>query len=208
MSDWRIPHDAVIKDFMAYLNASNNRYVLKGGTALYLCYQLNRFSEDIDLDSSKSNIIPIVESFCKKYSYTYRVAKNTPIVQRCMIDYGNTGKPLKVEISYRRREIPVEETTVIHGIRTYTINHLCAQKASAYAGRDKVRDLFDLSFIYLTYKGELTPETISLIRHTVAYKGIEQYDYVVREQQDELIDTDTMAENFLAMFSDLGLMHE
>ena len=48
MSDWREPHGKAIVLFMRYLNANTQDYVLKGGTALYLCYKLDRFSEDIN----------------------------------------------------------------------------------------------------------------------------------------------------------------
>lgn len=44
-------HLIVIKDFLDHVNKyCDNPYVLKGGTALSLCYDLNRFSEDIDFD--------------------------------------------------------------------------------------------------------------------------------------------------------------
>lgn len=40
-------------------NLSDTPLVLKGRTALYLGYGLNRFSEDLDFDSSKNSICSI-----------------------------------------------------------------------------------------------------------------------------------------------------
>ena len=58
-------HRHVIKTFLTELNScGNDRFILKGGTALMLCYGLDRFSEDIDLDGTRGeDIIPFVETF-------------------------------------------------------------------------------------------------------------------------------------------------
>jgi len=85
-----------------------------------------------------------VSGFCAKYGYSYRVAKDTGTVERCFVNYGNEGKPLKIEASFRRKEIPKEETDRINGILVYRIEPLCVMKVNAYAGRDKIRDLFDV----------------------------------------------------------------
>ena len=59
-------HKKVIIDFLNYLNSQTDQFILKGGTALMLCYGLNRFSEDIDLDGFKQ--IPR-EEIIKKILY-------------------------------------------------------------------------------------------------------------------------------------------
>ena len=74
--NWQTKHRETIIDFLIYLNTCTDKYVLKGGTALFVCYGLDRFSEDIDLDGYNSNeIILIVENFCKRMDYKYRIAK-------------------------------------------------------------------------------------------------------------------------------------
>ena len=206
MSDWRKQHREVIISFIRYLNDNTDKFTLKGGTALYLCYNLDRFSEDIDLDGSEKGLTALVENFCLENGYSYRVAKDTDTVERCMVNYGNTGKPLKIEASYRRREIPAEETEIINGIRVYGIEPLCVMKVNAYAGRDKIRDLYDVTFIYNNYFNRLSPQTIALVRGSVEHKGIAQFDYVVRNQPDELIDIDKLADDFLKMYDRLGLL--
>jgi len=206
MKDWRDLHGGVIAYFLNYLNEKTGNFILKGGTALYLCYHLDRFSEDIDLDGREKGLIALVEGFCTENSYSYRVAKDTDTVERCMLNYGNTEKPLKIEASYRRREIPAEETNTINGIKVYGIEPLCVMKVNAYAGRDKIRDLYDVTFVCNNYFDHLSPQTIALIRGAVEHKGIAQFDYVVRNQTDELIDCDKLADDFLIMYDRLGLL--
>jgi predicted nucleotidyltransferase len=208
MNDWRNQHGKVITDFMSFLNMKTDRYVLKGGTALHLCYNLDRFSEDIDLDGRDKGLSALVEEFCAENAYSYRVAKNTDTVERCFVNYGNAQRPLKIEASYRRREIPSEEVDVINGIRVYRIESLCVMKVNAYSGRDKVRDLYDITFISNHYFDKLPSHVISLLRGAVEYKGIEQFDYVVSNQPDELIDSDKLLSDFLEMYDRLGLMYD
>ena len=206
MKDWKKRHGTVIASFVKYLNEKSDSYILKGGTALYLCYRLDRFSVDIDLDGIGKGLAAIVEGFCRENGYSYRVAKDTATVERCMVDYGNAGKPLKIEVSYRRKEIPEEETETVNGIKVYGIDPLCGMKINAYSGRDRIRDLYDLTYIFNNYSDRLSPQTIAILRGAVAHKGITQFDYVVRNQPDELIDSDKLADDFLTMYDRLGLM--
>lgn len=150
-----------------------------------LCYNLNRFSEDIDLDSLNPHKIGnFVKTFCDKNNYSYRVAKNTETVQRYMIHYGENDsflKPLKVEISFHKEKFPpAVEQTKINDINVYSINAMCQLKAEAYSNRDKIRDLYDLSFICEKYWDNLTDTSKSSVVQSVKGKGIEQFDYVTK----------------------------
>jgi hypothetical protein len=206
MRDWRKRHGEVIVSFVRYLNAKTDDFILKGGAALYLCYNLDRFSEDIDLNGKVKGLAAVVDGYCAEKGYSYRTAKDTATVERCFINYGNVGKPLKIEASYRRMEIPSEETEMVNGIRVYGIEPLCVMKINAYSGRDKIRDLYDVTFICNNYFDRLSPQTIALLRGAVEHKGIAQFDYVVRNQPDELIDSDKLASDFLTMYNRLGLL--
>ena len=208
MSDWRIQHGEIIVSFVKYLNAKTNDFVLKGGTALSLCYSLDRFSMDIDLDGRAKGLTALVEEYCIENGYSYRVAKDTATVERCFIDYGNKGRPLKVEVSYRRKIIPTEETITVDGVTVYGIEPLCVMKINAYAGRDRIRDLYDVTFICNNYFDKLSTQTVALLRGAVEHKGIAQFDYVLRSQPDELIDSDKLAEDFLKMYDRLGLLFD
>ena len=206
--EWRSRHREVINGFLQELNSGSDSYILKGGTALLTCYNLDRFSEDIDLDGTDPNIEKYVTAFCADNGFTYRTAKDTPTVKRFMVKYDENYNPLKVEISYRRTGIDPAEIRKIDGINVYCLDSIAAMKASAYAGRDRIRDLHDLAFICNTYWDDLSPATRGLIRSTVEHKGIEQFDYLVQSQPDELINNERLAASFLEMYERLDLLAE
>lgn len=193
-------------EFLIFLNKQTESFVLKGGTALLACYNLDRFSEDIDLDGKGKNIAGIVSKFCNRKGYSYRVAKDTETVKRCFIHYADDSKPLKIEVSLRKRDIKADEINVINGIAVYNIDTLCMMKTNAYVHRDKIRDLYDIAFIYNNYENELSPMVVSNLQNALEYKGIEQFDYVINNQNDELIDNQKLADDFLTMFENLGLL--
>lgn len=205
---WKTRHGEVISSFLKYLNGITDNFILKGGAALMTCYGLDRFSEDIDLDGKDKSIGKIIDDFCEKEGFSYRIAKDTDTVKRYMVHYGNIGKPLKIEISFRKKEIIKDEITKINGIAVYTIDSLCAMKANAYVGRDKIRDLYDLSFICNRYWDKLPAALKAVIRNAVEHKGIEQFDYIMREQQDDLIDKNKLTNDFLEMYDKLGLLYD
>lgn len=210
LKDWQKEHYVVISNFLKYLNTMTSDFVLKGGTSLMMCYNLDRFSEDVDLDAQRGNksIERIIDDFCKKYNYSYNVNKDTDTVKRFMIHYTEKyNKPLKVEISYRRKDIRNDEIANINGITVYDINSLCYMKSSAYQARDKIRDLYDVCFLCNHYWEELSDGAINTLRASVEYKGIEQFDYIVREQSDELIDKEKLADDFLTMYDKLCLLY-
>jgi predicted nucleotidyltransferase component of viral defense system len=208
MKDWKLEHRKVIDSFLKYLNEASEAFVLKGGTALLLCYGLDRFSEDIDMDGQDTDIESIVSSFCENKGFTYRVGKDTATVKRYFLNYGNIGKPLKVEVSFRKKHISADETRKINGILVYDIDTLCRMKTNAYSSRDKIRDLYDVTFICNHYYDDLSSQTISQMQEALSYKGIEQFDYILREQQDELIDENKLAADFLLMFDKLELLYD
>lgn len=206
---WQDKHGEVISSFLKYLNNQTDGYILKGGTALMACYNLDRFSEDVDLDGvDKTKIQDIVSDFCDRYGYSYRIAKDTDLVKRYMINYGNIGNPLKVETSFRKKSIDKDEYMKINGVSVYKIDSLCLMKATAYMGRDKIRDLYDLSFICDEYWNEISPAVKSVVRNAIEHKGIEQFDYIIKDQYDPLIDIDKLATSFLKMHDKLGLLYD
>lgn len=206
--NWRTKHLEVIKSFLQTLNKKDKQFILKGGTSLMLCYNLTRFSEDIDLDAiTNRNLENILKSFCNYYGYTYKVAKDTDTVKRYFINYDGE-KSLKIEISYRRKNISKSSYTDINNILVYNLDELAIQKSQAYASRDKIRDLYDVCFIINHYWNELSSSSHSILTNALEYKGIEQFDYILKEQHDELIDENELAEAFLNACDKIGLIHE
>lgn len=210
LNGWQKEHHAVISDFLKHLNSATSDFILKGGTSLMMCYNLDRFSENIELDAQRGNenIGSIIDDFCKRNNYLYDVKKDTDTVKKFMIYYtGQYSMPLKVEISYRRKNIDKDEITNKNGIAVYTINNLFYMKSSAYQIKGEIRDLYDICFLCNNYWESLSEGAINALRTFVEYKGIEQFNYIIHMQSDELIDNEKLADDFLKMYDKLGFFY-
>lgn len=198
-------HHKVIHDFLVFLNEKSNNYILKGGTALLECYNLSRFSEDIDLDGKGDTIINIISEYCEKNSIELNFAKNTDTVKRFKLHYDkeNQGVFLKIEVSYRNKHINPEYITEKNGIKTYKIDHLMTQKIGAFHERDKIRDLYDVCFIYNNYKKELHEKTKDQLAEAFYYKEQDYVDYLLETQLDELVDSEDLLDLYLKTYEDL-----
>jgi len=135
LAPWQQDHKDVIHQFLKQMNTVSSSFILKGGTALMECYGLDRFSEDIDLDASRVKLHGFIDDFCKSSGYSYRIAKDTPTVNRFMIDYGSPmNKRLKVEISYRNMLICYICNQYLSYLKESTINQV--KDAFSYKGFD------------------------------------------------------------------------
>lgn len=204
-TSWQIEHEKVICDFLKYLNSFSDEYVLKGGTALLTCYNLDRFSEDIDLDGvNKNKIKKIIDSFCTRNNYPYRIAKDTDTTKRFFIHYGNIEHPLKIEVSFRSLIKNIDYIRK-NDILVYPINELMAYKLDAYNSRDTLRDLYDIVFIAKNYWNDLETITHRRIENALSYKGLEYFDYILYTTKDKLIDKDKLTTDFLELLNKLQI---
>lgn len=153
--------------------------VLKGGTALLLCYGLDRFSEDLDFDAPKRfNVVTRVERLLQSVAnrYDIRVVKDTETVQRLKVHYEakaifsrsaphapGVQRLLKIETSFR--QAPVAEDVRMHeGIRVYALPRLVEQKLKALAQRTTARDLYDVAFLLRTHRNAFNPLSWQTLR--------------------------------------------
>jgi len=129
--------------------------VLKGGTALRLCYNLDRFSEDLDFDCAKAlNLNSAIKEIFTQLGKikphlrnpTIDITKDTNTVRRYRITYGD-GVSLKLETSLRGTPDD-NHLTELNGILTYKIDQLIKQKFGALNGRTAARDLHDVIYLY------------------------------------------------------------
>jgi predicted nucleotidyltransferase component of viral defense system len=137
---------------------------LKGGTGLLLGSGLDRFSEDLDFDSTA----PInLEARLHKAADAagveitgIRVKKDTATVKRYMVSFQGPAGPgtLKIETSFRTADIDPQAVIVRDGMRIYDVSTLIEQKLGAAENRAKVRDLYDLEFLARTYRDRFTPD--------------------------------------------------
>lgn len=172
--------------------------VLKGGTALLLCYGLDRFSEDLDFDAPKKfNIAGRVEKILsqKTKSHSIRTVKDTETVQRLKAHYTGltSDRLLKIETSFRTP--PTEaQTTVIDGIRTYSVGTLIGQKINALEHRTAARDLYDIAFLTRQYTEQFSGESISKLATLMADVDAVEQRFQEAFEEDEILDASRLLE--------------
>ena len=159
----QVEHAEVMASICQTFSKNKMPMVLKGGTALGLCFGLDRFSEDLDFDSDKplnleTTIKQVFAQMGKAKPHlrnpSISLKKKTDTVRRYRIIYAD-GKNLKLETSFRH--VPEDKELVeINGILTYKINVLIDQKINALNGRTAARDLYDVIYLYEHYPDEFS----------------------------------------------------
>ena len=164
------------------VHSEDKPLVLKGGTALLLAYNLQRFSEDLDFDLTVGlqghiNLESLCRSAVRRLSRqglnlaltSFKVLKKTEITHRCraMFSAGETlpPLPLKLEVSARSAPDPAA-IRIVNGIKVYSITEIARQKLLAaqeddnHPYRTAARDLHDLAFIAEQWVAELPEDTL------------------------------------------------
>lgn len=155
-------HHILMKELAVNLN--DTPLVLIGGTALYLCYGLDRFSVDIDLDTNKkinlenrikNNLPPKIKL------NNFRHIKDTPVNSKYNINYINSsGNENNLIIEMKIKENTEIPFTIIEDIKVAKINYLIKAKIECLEERTKSRDLYDLSFLTEKFQKEFTHNDI------------------------------------------------
>jgi predicted nucleotidyltransferase component of viral defense system len=209
-TQWQIKHRQVMVNFLNFLYNRTDRFIFKGGSALAICYGLDRFSEDLDFDTTNAKLNSHVIQFCKYNHYSFRETKNTHYGQRFFINYGNNSHPLKVETSTRKKNIPNNLITVINNYTIYDLDNIAFGKLNAYQQRDKLRDLYDVVYIVNNYFDKLSLNIQYYFIDAFQYKGLEQFDYLTKNKDvkaDILIDENKLMDNLLKAYDKLGLLY-
>ena len=195
-----LKHQSVIKSFLGELSSETDEYVLKGGQALIQCYGMPRVSEDIDFDGKRKQFMSdFVPAFCERHGYNFRVAKDTDTTQRFFIDYGGV-RPLKIEISFRNKDMDMSgQTEKRNGIRVYTLDRMFRMKLMAFNGRNRIRDLQDIVFMFESYEDQLSEGSVERLNESFMYgKGLDQFDYPVSGGDEfDGVDVEKLAEDLL-----------
>ena len=204
-------HKALILKFLTYLNSRTSNFVLKGGTALMVCYSLSRFSEDIDLDAvnRSKDVLPIIKQFCADNNLYCRVAKDTNTVKRCIVHYSvpdgseHYDATLKIEVSYRGADSRI---TCVSDMTVYTIECLFKLKMNALLGRDALRDIFDVLFIYKNYAASFQPSLIQDFKQVLIAKGSDAIIETIATQSDALINNSVLEDMYIQVCESLGVI--
>lgn len=177
--------------------------VLKGGTALLLCYGLDRFSEDLDFDAPKKfNVAGRVEKVLSRLTseHAVRTVKDTETVQRLKIQYRteDVSRLLKIETSFRNQ--PDTDSVVVHeGIKTYKVSELIAQKLRALEGRTKARDLYDVAFLHRQYPHEFTSQSRAVLSALVKDINALESRFQLAFEDDSILRAEQLPELLLQL---------
>lgn len=124
--------------------------IIHGGTAIWRCYNGNRFSEDLDVYIMKDNkkINDFFDSLeSKGFKIIKKKIKENSIYSEIMI--GNTAVRFEATFQSKKPLFKKYETSESFFINVYTLppEELVMEKVNAYLKRKKIRDLYDILFL-------------------------------------------------------------
>ncbi|GAB6183298.1 nucleotidyl transferase AbiEii/AbiGii toxin family protein [Thermodesulfovibrio hydrogeniphilus] len=166
-----------------------NYLIFTGGTMLRLCYELNRFSVDLDFWFFKK--IEVEDFFYKlknflQHQYEIKDAENKYYTILFEIKAETYPRNLKIEIRKEIKNIQTEFAIAYSKysniqvlVRTPTLKEVMKNKIEAFLSRGEIRDVFDIEF--LVKKGiEIDAEKEKLEKMVKMIKGLSRKDYSVK----------------------------
>jgi len=124
--------------------------IIHGGTAIWRCYNGNRFSEDVDayIAKNEKKINDFFDSLEKSgFKIIKKRIKENAVYSEIL--FNNT--PVRFEATFQSKKAVVSkyETCESFFINVYTLSpeELIIEKVQAYLKRKKIRDLYDIFFL-------------------------------------------------------------
>lgn len=211
-------HRQVMQTICEVIQQDDKPLVLKGGTALLLGYNLDRFSEDLDFDLAKELTGHVnIEAICKaaqrklgqngvKLTLTdFKVLKKTDTTHKCraLFDSDQDAPPIPLKIEVSSRSLPkAGDIRDAKGIKVYSVHEIARQKLLAAREdqskpyRTAARDLHDLAFMATQYESELTDDILTELEDFFISPEILMERYAGAYSADLLLDG--------RLFEDLG----
>ena len=144
--------------------------ILHGGTAIWRCYNGNRFSDDIDIyiEKDKKKIDDFFGSLEKKsFQIIKKRIKENSIYSKIII--GGISMEFEATFQVKKPVLKQYETSESFFINVYTLSpeELVKEKVNAYMKRRKIRDLYDIFFLlnYTKKEEEIINYLNNLIRN-------------------------------------------
>lgn len=229
MNTRQVAHRQLMQSICEVIAEEDKPLLLKGGTALLLCYGLDRFSEDLDFDleiplRTHLNVKGICEEAVRRVNrfglgaklQGFAEPKKTETTHRCRPTFSVNGQSaalaIKIEISSRRTPSS-SEIKNINGIKVYAPDIIASQKLQAAVEnaentyRTAARDLHDLVFLCSEYEGQLSQKVIEEIEHFLADPEALMVRYADAYEADPLLEGQLFqdlekAENWLKTHKD------
>jgi predicted nucleotidyltransferase component of viral defense system len=162
--------------------------IFGGGTMLRLCYNLRRYSVDLDfwiyrIDKIDQFFINLGEAFKKDYDLTD--AQNKYYTLLFEIKKTPYHRKLKIEIRKENKESDFQEKIAYspHSnqqvlLKSFTLEQVMKNKIGALLDRKEIRDVFDIEF--LTRKGvDISANYEELKKIKEIIQGFKKRDYYV-----------------------------
>jgi predicted nucleotidyltransferase component of viral defense system len=124
--------------------------IIHGGTAIWRCYNGNRFSEDVDvyIERDEKKIEDFFLSLQKKgFQIIKKKVKENSLYSEIII--GDISIRFEATFQIKKPIFKQYETSESFFINVYTLSpeELIIEKISAYMKRKKIRDLYDIFFL-------------------------------------------------------------
>ena len=176
-----------------YLFKKTNKFIFKGGTALYKIYGLPRFSEDLDFsiteDLSLEEAERIIGEITENSNY-FKIKSLKRVKDSLLIKISCAGiltkyNTLRVDINFKNKLLRgfdvknlISDYVDINpfSLRILKIEEIIAEKVHAILSREKARDLYDLFFLLRIAKfdKELVEEKLKIFEMKLEKKLLEK----------------------------------
>jgi predicted nucleotidyltransferase component of viral defense system len=145
-----------------------NPLVFGGGTMLRLCYELNRYSVDLDFwFTKKVSQDDYFDKFRGTFEKYYEITDAQTKHYTLLVELRSVGYPKRLKIEIRRavEDCDYQETIAFSrfatkqvALKAHTLNQTMKNKFKAFLDRGEIRDCFDIEF--LLRKGIALPADI------------------------------------------------
>ena len=147
-------HDIILEELYKVFDKA----VLHGGTAIWRCYEGNRFSEDIDVyvPKDKKKLDVLFENFKKRgFIVNKRKIGENSLYSSLELDRVIVRFEALFKNYFSKSLLKDYETCESNFVAVYTLSpeNLIKEKIEAYLKREKIRDLYDIFFL-LKYVGD------------------------------------------------------
>lgn len=144
--------------------------IIHGGTAIWRCYNGNRFSDDVDAYIAKDK--GKIEEFFKALEGKGLIIKKKRIKENSVYSesmLGDTSVRFEATFQNKRPFLRKYETSESLFINVYTLSpeDLVIEKVETYLKRTKIRDLYDIYFLlsYTENRKMIEPYIMKLIKN-------------------------------------------
>ena len=144
--------------------------IIHGGTAIWRCYNGNRFSEDVDVYIHK-DLAKIQEFFNSLESVGFKMIKKRIKENSIYSELLLNNTPTRFEATFQNKKLFFKkyETSESFFIGVYALSpeDLIMEKVETYLKRKKIRDLYDIYFLldYTENKKLIESHLKKLITH-------------------------------------------